>query len=403
MQAWILPAAGAGILALVIVIVLAFFFCRRALALRESAKTPADQDFNNPLDTANLLLKEQALDRFVLFQLNLFSLLWSSEHSITHTHRNLVYFRRFLNVLCVFLGLFAIGIADAIWLDWCCYPPGTSFMFYNYGTCSNPNAPVWNLPLHTDCTTMGGWIWISNVAFVSAVFLSMLIHMYLSYRFVHDVRTGLDGNYIGILDTIDDHGMSPERTKRLKDYTWMSFDHHANVQKNVSGFSPHEINLHRLGRLLIDPFAILFGYPHIVMSRSDLAVANFASLMVLFITCVVFGTYSSPKWSATCCYYDSNTESGKFGTCDDANAPISLDPFRLSCGLLSVEMAFLLLLIGTCLLVSFGLWFYTFVMFHYILTKSRTTVMDKLDTLAKTDTHLNKAWLEQSPKPDFQG
>lgn len=401
MQAWVFPAAGAGILALVILIVLAVFFCRRAIADRAKKEKGASKDKLSPLETGNLLLKQQALDRFVLFQLNFFSLAWSSEHSITHTHRDLVYLRRFLNVLAVFLGLFAIGFADVIWQNWCCYPSGLSYTDYVNGTCSNPSASVFNMPGTVSCNQMAGWEWASNVAFVGCVFLSLLIHMYLSYHFVHDVKFGLDGNYTGIIDAIDDHGLPPEKAKRLKEYTWMSFDHHTNIQDNTTSFSPHEINLHRLGHLLLDPFAIFFGYPHIVMSRSDLAVANFCSLFIMFGTFSALVGWAQPDWNGRCCYYDENTRTGASGRCDDSTAPIGSDPFRLKCALLSWEMAILLGIFLLALMISFGLWLYTFILFHYILRKSSATVLEKLDTLAVADAQINAAWLAKSPAPRF--
>jgi hypothetical protein len=399
MQAWVLPAAGAGAIALVILIVLAVFFCRRAIAER-ALREKDDGKTLSPLETGNLLLKEQALDRFVLFQLNLFSLAWSSEHSITHTHRDLVYFRRFVNILCVFLGLFAIGFADVIWQNWCCYPSSVSYADYSEGTCDAAFAGT-NVTGFTPCSQMGGWIWFSNALFVGGVAISLLIHMYLSYNFVHDVRYGLDGNYTGIIDAIDDHGLEKEKNARLKKYTWMSFDHHTNVQKNTASFAPHEINLHRLGHLLIDPFAIIFGYPHIVMSRSDLAVANFGALATMLASLIALIAWAQPDWEGRCCYYDDNTRSGRYGLCSDSSAAISADPFRLKCSVLSWEMAILVGIFCIALLVSFGLWMYTFVLFHYILRKSSVAVLDKLDTLAMADDHLGTAWLAKSPAPAF--
>ena len=410
MQAWVFPAAGAAVIALVVLIVLAVFFCRRAIAERASKKSDVSNDRLSPLETGNLLLKEQALDRFVLFQLNFLSLAWSCEHSITHRHRDLVYLRRFINILAVFLGLFAVGFADVIWQNWCCYPSGYKYTDYNNGTCSDPMSPINNPSLYpgtnpvpgvVSCTQIAGWEWVSNAAFVGCIFLSLVLHMYLSYRFIHDVRFGLEGNYTGIIDAIEDHALNPEKTKRLKEYTWMSFDHHANVQKNTTSFSPHEINLHRLGHLMLDPFAIFFGYPHIVMSRSDLAIANFCNIFVFIVAAIVLGSWAQPNWQGRCCYYDENTRSGAYGRCDDPHAPINSDPFRLKCGLLSWQMTVLLGIMCLNLLISFGLWLYTFILFHYILRKSNAAVLAKLDAMAKTDSHLKRRWLKKSPPPPY--
>lgn len=248
---------------------------------------------------------------------------------------------------------------------------------------------------------MAGWEWVSNAAFVGCIFLSLVIHMYLSFHFIHDVRYGLEGNYTGIIDAIDDHALNPAKTKRLKEYTWMSFDHHANVQKNTTAFSPHEINLHRLGHLMLDPFAVFFGFPHIVMSRTDLAVANFCTMAVFFASVALFASWAEPDWLGRCCYYDANTESGAYGRCDDSSAPINADPFRQGCSLMSWEMLIIVGVMLLSLLVSFGLWVYTFILFHYILRKSSTAVLEKLDTLAMADSHLGIKWLSKSPPPSF--
>ena len=114
MQIWVVSVIGAGIGVLLVVIVLAVFFCHR-----QEGVNGVKWSFGIS-DTEILLRSESVLDRFILFGINLLSLAWNTEHNIVHSNRAVVYFRRFINISAVLLFLFTIDLMDIIWANWCC-------------------------------------------------------------------------------------------------------------------------------------------------------------------------------------------------------------------------------------------------------------------------------------------
>lgn len=324
------------------------------------------------------------LDRFILFAFNLTSLLWSSEHNLIHTDRSLVYFRRGLNIVTLFLGLFAIGIADVIYLNWGCYAAHTNIEDYSKGLCWNLTSSIaQGKTVIEEIKSYRGvdrWIWISNALFAGALFLSLSIHAYLSYKFVDRVRYGMEGSYTGVVDAVDSHGHLITDAENVKKYTWRIFnqhrDKHMDGSIDVRAFTPHDINLHRMGHLFFDPFAMLFGFPHIVLSRSDLAILNFFNIITMGLTWTLYTGWAIPRYDRTCCHYDISTRSGHAGACNDPSARIYHDPFRLKCDFYSYELQIILFFGIAQIILMFLLWLYSTVLFHYIVYKStRKTIM----------------------------
>ena len=395
MQGWIIATVCAGGGLLVVVIVLMVYLCRRIMEKRGTTSTT----WPSVEETSAFLATENVLERFILFQLNFFSLTWSLEHDITHTRRFIVSCRRFLNIGIVFLGLFAIDIVDVIWRNWCCYPVGTSLNNLNQGTCDNENAAVQQIA--SPCDSMDSWMWNVNVAFVASIVLSLGLHVYLSYNFVTDVRTGLEGNYVGLVDVLDSHSdiCTPAQIKRFKKYTWWTFEHHRSLGRN-SSFVPREIHLKRLSILFLDPFAIFFGYPHIVMARSDLAIANFFLIAVFTGMGSLYFLWAKPIFDQTCCFYEGIAD-GSFGYCDDLSASIVHDPFRLPCHGQSITMIVLIVIMIACVLIIFGLWFYSFLIFHYLVHRNTVPYIQKLSQVSYEHRKQANAWFEKSPPPDY--
>jgi len=392
MDPWVWPTVSASIVVFLVVVGFAIYVCRRIV----NGATPMALKWSSSVnDTGLLMLQEQMLDRFILFQLNFGSLVWSSEHNITHCHRFLVYVRRGLNILAVILGVFAIDVVNRIWRNWCCYPVSATVDDLVLGTCWNKSAPIVSSEGWHPCLTMDTWEWASNVAFLLCIVLSLGLHGYLSFRFVHDVRFGLEGNYTGFQDAIKG------KSQRLKDYVWMCFDHHTDQKKN-NPFSPHEIHLHRLSHLLVDPFSIIFGFPHIVLSRSDLAIANFINLATMVGTWMLYFQWAVPLFQEECCYYDASTRTGRFGKCNDPHSAVSRDPFRADC---SVGSSLSMKLLGGLgiiqILLTIGLWLYSLILFHYLLHKISKHSMQKLEELAEQNEKQSKVWLSRSKMPSY--
>lgn len=398
MQPWVLPTVIAVVVGALLLLGLLIFFCRRAAEMAGPRTTR--RWGSNIHETTQHLLRDQALDRFVLFMLNFTSLCWNLEHNIIHTDRGLVLLRRGLNILSVFLGLFAIGVVDELWLNWCCYPDNTSLEDLKEGLCRNDNSTIHNSTnVKLSCTSMETWEWIVNLCFIGSVFLSLAIHIYLSYNFTHNVRSGVEGSYTGTIDAINSHQASfpPEAISRMKKFTHFSFMHHS---PSNGTFTPHEINLHRLVTLFFDPFAILFGLPQIVLSRSDLALANMANLAAMVGTWLLYSEWAVPRWEKTCCYYDASTRSGSFGACNDPTAQIAKDPFREPCSGLSLEMIIIASFGVAEVAVSIGIWLYSVVLFEYILHNQTIATLKKLHVVALTHSEdTDKFHLFHPPPP----
>lgn len=414
MEPWFIPAVSAGGAAVAVIIVYVVVFYRRATAL-VPANIRVPQAWSSSVgETTNHVMRDQMLDRFILFSLNLTSILWSMEHSIVHTDRALVYFRRCLNIVAVFTGLFAIGIADELYLNWGCYESDRNLNELDQGLCSDSSSPI-----RGNATGLVGdiliyrkpdtWIWISNAVFAGCVVLSLAIHAYLSYNFADRVRHGLEGNYTGTIDAINQHqSCDADKVARLKKYTWTAF--HTHINNNTSTvFSPHEINLHRVTELFLDPFAIVFGFPLIVLARSDLAIANFINLLAMHATWVLYFEWAMPRYEASCCYYDEATQNGNGGACDDPTAPIANDPFRLSCSGLNIELTVILSIGLFQILLMLVFWLYGVILYNFIVYKTMAKTLQVLDQAAKDtsesiDVHHSKYpppvyGLDDSPPP----
>lgn len=410
MEPWFIPTITALSLAFCVFVAFCVFLYQRAKAKHagtENLKRP----WGSTLEETTLhLTKEQMLDRFILFSLNLTSLLWSSEHSIVHTDRALVNFRRGLNILAIFIGLFTFGIADVIYLNWSCYSSSSSIDDYNQGLCSNPNSEINQgeniFEIVGSYHAMSTWIWVSNAIFGGALFLSLLIHAYLAFNFVDRVRYGVEGSYTGMIDMIDDHkhlNKSEEETTLLKQSAWHLFHSHVNKEDDQSqAFVPHEINLHRLGILFFDPFAILFGFPHIVLSRSDLAIANMFLIWCMIGTWNLYFHWALPRYHETCCHYDDATRAGHAGLCNNPNDPIAFDPFRLSCNGYNLELTIIIWTgvaeLGTIVLF----WLYSTILFQFIVSKNTRSTLLGLKQVATTRTDLIKSSTEENPPPPYK-
>jgi len=406
MEPWFIPAVSAGGVALLIVVGYVVLFYRRATALVPASMRVAQAWSSSVTETTNHVLRDQMLDRFILFSLNLTAILWSMEHSIVHTDRALVYFRRCLNVVALFAGLFALGIADELYLNWGCYPPNTGINDLDRGLCSDRSSPIQNnaglLGEILAYRRPDTWIWVSNAVFAGCVVLSLAIHAYLSYNFVGRVRYGLEGSYTGTIDVINQHSgqCDPAKVARLKKYTWTAFHTHLNSNSNTV-FSPHEINLHRMTELFLDPFAIVFGFPLIVLSRSDLAIANFANLIAMHVTWILYDRWAIPRWEATCCYYDEATRNGNGGECNNPNAPIANDPFRLSCSGLNLELTILLCIGLFQILLMLMFWLYGVMLYNFIVYKSTSKTLQILDQAAQDTAPSIEAHHLKYPPPSY--
>lgn len=396
MQGWIIAAICVGGGLVVVVIVLMVYLCRHIMERRGTTKT----SWPSVEESAAFLATENVLERFILFQLNFFSLIWSVEHDITHTRRLVVAFRRFLNIAIVFLGLFAIDVVDVIWSNWCCYPAGTSMNNLNQGTCSFDNSVI-RQTTALPCDTMDAWMWNVNVVFVGSILLSLLLHGYLSYNFISDVRTGLEGNFVGLVDMLDTQSAiyTPAEIKRFKRYTWWTFENHRSLSRKGS-FVPKEVHLKRMGILFLDPFAIFFGYPHIVMARSDLAIANFFLISVFSGLASLYWVWALPLYNQTCCFYHGNSD-GTFGFCDDPMASIVHDPFRIPCSGQSIEMIVLIVLMVACILSIFGLWFYSYLVFHYLVHRNTVPYVQEINHVSEKYEVPANNWHDLSPAPPY--
>lgn len=394
MEPWFLPAVSAGAVAIAVVIGFIIYLCRRAARANGKTETIA-RKWSASIDETkdHLLVKEQMLDRFILFSLNFTSILWSSEHSLIHTDRGLVFFRRGLNIFAVLIGLFSLGIADVIYSNWYCYPSTTSIDDYNKGLCSNFSAPINQkkdvVEMAESYRGMSTWIWVCNALFIGAVSLSLAIHAYLSYNFVDRVRYGIEGSYTGTIDAINDYEetVGKDAANKMKKYVWMAHHRHTNGNDEVAAskgnFTTHDINLHRLGILFFDPFSILFGFPHIVLSRSDLAITNFVNIIVMIGTWNLYFQWGLPRWKRTCCYYDSSTSSGSAGHCDDPHSSIYHDPFRLSCTGMNLELTIIMCFGLAQLIITVVLWLYSTALYHYIVYESLKNTLKKLNNVAE--------------------
>ena len=386
MQPWAIPALSAGIVFIIVIIGFIVFFARRAGQLEKIKKT-ATAWSSSVGETSKHILRDQALDRCIILCLNLSSLFWSIEHNLTHTDRHLVYFRRALNILAIFIGLFTIGIADVIFLNWGCYPATTSIDDYNKGLCDDSSSPIRNEQGQIDTLTsfanMKSWIWISNAVFAGSIILSLAIHAYLSYNFKKNLVFGMEGNYTGTIDTINQYKetFSPDQINDLKKYTWTAF--HSHITSKAGGsFTPHEIHLHRITELFFDPFAILFGFPAIIIARSDVAIANFLNVLLMPITWWLYTSWALPRWEETCCYYDDATHSGSAGECNNPTSPVYHDPFRLSCTGLNTELTIILCIGLGQLVLSFIFWLYSTILYNYIVMKSTKQMLVSLHQVA---------------------
>ena len=409
MEPWFIPTITALALAFCVFVGFAIFVCRRAKAKHVGTKVHERPWGSTVEETTLHLTREQMLDRFILFSLNLSSLLWSSEHSIVHTDRALVYFRRGLNILAIFIGLFTFGIADVIYDNWSCYST-SSIDDYNQGLCSNPNSEINRgkniFEIVGSYHAMSTWIWVSNAVFGGVLFLSLLIHAYLAYNFVDRVRYGVEGSYTGMIDMIDDHkhlNKDEKETALLKKSAWHMFHSHVNNEDGkAQAFVPHEINLHRLGILFFDPFSILFGFPHIVLSRSDLAIANMLLIWCLVGTWNLYFHWALPRYNETCCHYDDATRAGHAGLCNNPDDPISFDPFRLSCNGYNLELTIILFTAVAELGLIVLFWLYSTILYQFIVTKSTRPVLASLKQVASTRADLINKSAERDPPPPYK-
>lgn len=379
---WLIPAISAGCGVFLLIVAFAIFFCRK-----EKSKKKAWHDFNFPLgDTLQFLQQENIVARFIIFQLNFSSLCWSSEFSITKQHRRLVMARRCLNLLVIFLGIFTVDIVDAIWKNWCCYPPSTDIEGYGLGVCWDSGSPIRRDPTTSypcSLTTMETWEWVFNALFVGSLFTSLGIHAYLSYHFVDDIKSSLHPNYEALLSVLDmhSHRFDPAHHEDMKGLVWMQW----NNLKAKANFAPHQVYLHRISHLFIDPFAIFFGFPHILLARSDLAILNFCNIWMFVGTWLLYTLYAVPSWLETCCYYDSATSSGRFGLCNDPASAIYDDPYRQSCTTSTYTwvMQFLLWFGVAQIACIISLWVYITVLFHHLLNLCIKPIVDAIAVHAK--------------------
>ena len=379
MQIWVVSVIGAGIGVLLVVIVLAVFFCHR-----QEGVNGVKWSFGIS-DTEILLRSESVLDRFILFGINLLSLAWNTEHNIVHSNRAVVYFRRFINISAVLLFLFTIDLMDIIWANWCCYPnPNPTTV--TLGTCSNPAAAIRNASFYQECTRPTGWLWAANVAFVLTIVASVLLQLYLWKHFVHDVKHELEGQYTGLIDMVNNTTALPkEEAKYIKWYIWMTMHQHRKKNVKTNEFNFPSVNLQRCSHLFMDVFAILSGIPHIILSRTDLAILQMINVVFMIGTLVAYQDASN-TWANTCGYYDSETSSGRFGVCTNATSIIARDPNRLSCaGTYSSEMKFLIWFFVIELVGMLLMWLYTYTVFHHLLHDQNKSMINNLHKIIKDE------------------
>ena len=387
MEPWAIPVISACIVFGLVIVGYIVFFARRAGHASPTIKKTAASWSSSVGETTKHLLRDQALDRCIILCLNFTSLFWSFEHNLIHTDRHLVYFRRALNILAIFIGLFTVGIADVIFLNWGCYPSTTPIDDYNQGLCDDSSSPIRTSPNQVDTlmsfANMSSWIWISNAVFAGSIVVSLAIHAYLSYNFKKNLQTGAEGNYTGTIDTINQHKntFTAEQSDTLKKYIWTAFHSHVTSGTNES-FAPHEIHLHRITELFFDPVAIFLGFPAIIIARSDVAIANFFNILLMPVTWALYTNWAIPRWEKTCCYYDDATSSGGAGDCNDSSSPIYHDPFRLSCKGLNTELTVILCIGLGQLALSFIFWLYSVILYNFIVMGNTKKLLTSLHQVA---------------------
>lgn len=393
MEPWVLPTIVAGSIVGCISIWFIFFMYNRAFKLAPKNKPipPPKKRWGYSVDdTSSHLMSETVLSRFILFGLNLTSLLWSTEHNLIHTNRHLVYIRRGLNIIAVFTGLFAIGIADVIYVNWFCYAENTSIDDYNEGLCWNSSATInkneTKIEIITSYHEMSKWIWISNAIFAGSIFLSMAIHAYLMYFFVYYIRFGIEGIYTGIIECIDDHThvfQDIEEKLNLKKYIRWAL--HSHIEGNSKeSFLTHGFNLHRLTILFFDPIAILGGFVHIILGRSDLAIFSMLNSLLMVGTWFLYYSWAIPRYEETCCYYDDTTRMGSAGLCNDPFSSLAHDPFRKECTGYNFELVLIISFGILQIVIGIVMWLYSVILFQYIILKGNSSNLQALKEKSKT-------------------
>jgi hypothetical protein len=67
---------------------------------------------------------------------------------------------------------------------------------------------------------------MANLAFVGSLILSLVLHLVLWKRFVHDVKYDKEGQYTGLIDLVNNTKLVPQKElKYFKWYIWATLQH----------------------------------------------------------------------------------------------------------------------------------------------------------------------------------
>ena len=205
------------------------------------------------------------------------------------------------------------------------------------------------------------------------------------YFFVYYIRFGIEGIYTGIIECIDDHThvfQDIEEKLNLKKYIRWAL--HSHIEGNSKeSFLTHGFNLHRLTILFFDPFAILGGFVHIILGRSDLAIFSMLNSLLMVGTWFLYYRWAIPRYEETCCFYDETTRTGIAGLCNDPLSSLAHDPFRKECTGYNLELVLIISFGILQIVIGIIMWLYSVILFQYIIIKGNSNNLQALKEKSK--------------------
>lgn len=279
-----------------------------------------------------VLEADNPLGRFVYLETNTWCLLWAVDCTLLMKRKALAWTRRALNLALIGLCFVVFEYFLKEYENWCCYPSSTSVQDENRGTCNFPGAPIQSSPDYQACdlSKAPSGQMITAVVMIAVALTSVLLHVYNSSRFVHDLRTDVNAHETALLNCVQRHAPAKQAATMSAYIQCMTHQHTKSGREK--GPAPVSVLLDRVRKLLRpDPIGIWLGTSQFVLHNHKLLVGVWCNTVIWICNILVYQYVSKPLWEEKCCK-PAELHDPRFGSCTDPLAAIQREPDRQKCG-----------------------------------------------------------------------
>lgn len=334
----------------------------------------------------DVLKEPSTVDRFAITYLDLFSLLWNTEHKKHGSKTWIVYTRRFITVAIILTGCFMSGYVIPEYENTCCYPQNeTTVADFIYGTCTDPDAPVHKRHGVQKCSlaTSSPQTRATIVLFVVLLITSLGLQAYLAFTMRKTLETNEEAQLKAMQDLSSDayyDTNSKVGVKHMKAH-FNELRKEYKRQGSRGSLAPPCVILHQLGHSLWDPFCIWLGLGCWILKRYKALALTLGCLVVNAGALVFYWLEAEPTWAKDCCKTKA-LDHANMGNCNDPSSPIAHDPDRQACSmwradLTSVMLLCTILLWSIAMLVPLVIGLWNILTFQRVELKATTMYIDR--------------------------